>query len=361
MLGLDLPHSMDISSSHSTMSHLGTGEGATTTAIMENADSVVSSDGGSDSSESSSSYYYFENSDDDSDSSEESSLDSFQAKILEHRISTELSGGRKFISHLVGKSLLRSHGSDQQLSVAIQIATAKANHAVELPRRFSDPCQLGQMDHAVQTHSAQALRNHQDHDPAAPRPSDHLKDLLAQHYQISSFPSLSDDELKHFYIPYTDDMVQAYTMEYTSAIRSSDITAIRNYFRSENPSLAPRRILCCNNFGESSVHMACRRGATDILRFMLTHSKSHHHSHKSLLQVRCDMGRTPLHDACWTSQPQFDCIELIIHTCPELLYIRDKRGFLALDYVPRDLWGPWVEFLTSQVERLVPRQWMRSP
>lgn len=49
---------------------------------------------------------------------------------------------------------------------------------------------------------------------------------------------------------------------------------------------------CSNAFGESIIHIVCRRGNDKMLRFLLNEGKV-------TVLVQDDLGRTPLHDAAW--------------------------------------------------------------
>lgn len=49
---------------------------------------------------------------------------------------------------------------------------------------------------------------------------------------------------------------------------------------------------CANKFGESIIHIICRRSRDDILEFLVSEVDVS-------LRLRDDLGRTPLHDAAW--------------------------------------------------------------
>jgi hypothetical protein len=94
----------------------------------------------------------------------------------------------------------------------------------------------------------------------------------------------------------------------------------------------------CNAYGESIVHIVCRRRNLTSLEFLTQHADVS-------VRVRDDMGRTCLHDAAWTDKPNFELIEKLLTIAPDFLVTRDKRGHLALDYVPRARWAEWCRFL----------------
>lgn len=99
----------------------------------------------------------------------------------------------------------------------------------------------------------------------------------------------------------------------------------------------------CNAFSESLVHIVCRRGRTDLLELFVEAGCS--------LQCADDYGRTPLHDACWTAEPSFPTVELLLQQDVRLLYIQDARGSLPLSYVHKDHWPAWIDYLKSIKER----------
>ena len=132
----------------------------------------------------------------------------------------------------------------------------------------------------------------------------------------------------------------SYGVSLTKAIRSSEIPMVRSLLSS---GLHPN---ACNQFGESIVHAACRRGDYDMLTALLESQSS--------VQVTDDFGRTPLHDACWTSSPNFDSIRLLLDQDPWLLCIMDCRGSTPLGYVRKAHWGIWIGFLGAIADKYWP-------
>mmetsp|Transcript_15144 Transcript_15144/g.22314 ORF Transcript_15144/g.22314 Transcript_15144/m.22314 type:complete len:521 (-) Transcript_15144:180-1742(-) len=119
--------------------------------------------------------------------------------------------------------------------------------------------------------------------------------------------------------------------------------------RQSNPELLEKLLKCglspnpCNAFGESVVHMVCRRGDFKLLKVLKDAGCS--------LQVTDDFGRTPLHDACWTAEPNFETVDMILDTDLRLLNVVDCRGSSPLNYVKRDHWGKWIAYFQSKVEQ----------
>lgn len=96
----------------------------------------------------------------------------------------------------------------------------------------------------------------------------------------------------------------------------------------------------CNAFGESLVHMVCRRGDAKALELFLENGAS--------LQIADDYGRTPLHDCCWSANPAFDVADKILNADIRLLHTKDARGYVPLSYVRIEHWAAWIEYLETQ-------------
>jgi Ankyrin repeats (3 copies) len=129
---------------------------------------------------------------------------------------------------------------------------------------------------------------------------------------------------------------ETYDMEVSRAVRSCDLDRMRQLLK-EGKSFD-----ACNKFGESLVHMACRLGDVRVVKFLIEEATVR-------LDVRDDFGRTVLHDACWTGQPHFDVMDVLIQAVPpEFWVLEDKRGHVPFDYVRRVHWGPWLRYLRSR-------------
>jgi hypothetical protein len=149
-------------------------------------------------------------------------------------------------------------------------------------------------------------------------------------------------DLDGFFLPITDANIAGYDMQKVTAIRTEDIVALRQMLKEG------QTMQVCNQFGESVLHSACRRGSTPVVQFLVREA------HVSV-RLADDYGRTPLHDACWTNKPNFDLIKILLAACPDLLLIADKRGFTPLQYVRKDLWSEWCPFLESHAHLILPR------
>ena len=64
----------------------------------------------------------------------------------------------------------------------------------------------------------------------------------------------------------------------------------------------------CNEFDDLIVHAAYHHVDSPMIVTLLEAESS--------VLITDDFGRTPLHDACWTSTPSFDTIRLLLDRYP---------------------------------------------
>jgi Ankyrin repeats (3 copies) len=136
--------------------------------------------------------------------------------------------------------------------------------------------------------------------------------------------------------------IDAYCIDTIKAVRSGNVNQLRALHASGVS------FDCCNQFGESLISMVCRKGNTEMVRFLVQEAKV------SLLLCD-DFGRTVLHDACWTVNPAFDVMELLLQEVPELLFVKDVRGHTPLHYVRKCHWEEWTSFLRDKKDLLRPK------
>ena len=160
-------------------------------------------------------------------------------------------------------------------------------------------------------------------------PQGYLDAFLEKRSMKSSFYETADDS----FLAITAEHLQDYPLV-SSAARNEDLEQLRKIHKAQTC------LQSCNEYGESIVHIVCRRGSSRLLAFLIEEANIS-------LRVRDDVGRTPLHDAAWTETPNFELIRMILSNCPDFLFAKDKRGHSALAYVPRKLWGEWRIFLDS--------------
>jgi Ankyrin repeats (3 copies) len=166
-------------------------------------------------------------------------------------------------------------------------------------------------------------------------PDDFLRQLLHALYGFEPKIKKAID-LGSFFPMITDEQIAAYDILVVSATRENDVERLKSLYTDKNMSVA-----CCNRFGESLLHMACRRGFHEIVDFLLNDAKIS-------TRIRDDCGRTPLHDVCWNPQPQLEMAESLIRLDPTLLLISDKRGHTPFQYARPQDWPKWRKFLLDQ-------------
>lgn len=172
-------------------------------------------------------------------------------------------------------------------------------------------------------------------------PQDLLHSLLTSHGIKPT--NVSYKSLDGFFADPTEAEISSYRSDVLDAVRSRDIVALRCFYEQGRP------LKCSNQFGESLLHLACRRGFLDVVRFLVEDAHVP-------LRVRDDYGRTPLHDALWTTEPHPELVDYIITNCPDLLYIKDRRENTPFSFVRKNDYGVWVEFLVNlPITKLEPK------
>lgn len=150
---------------------------------------------------------------------------------------------------------------------------------------------------------------------------------------------LSDDD----FTPPTPEQIEAYSIDALSAVRTSNVHSLRQLHS------AGHSLECCNRFGESLLHVACRRSSAEIVSFLLNEAKVSP-------RIRDDYGRTPLHDACWRGNPEYEIVELLLSVEPRLAFVKDVRGHMPFQYARREHWSGWRNFIDQKRELiLLPR------
>jgi Ankyrin repeat len=142
-----------------------------------------------------------------------------------------------------------------------------------------------------------------------------------------------------YFTPITEDYLQGYTKEMVQAVRADDVTTLRRIDKRSSQSL-----LCGSKFGDSILHLACRRGSVNVLEYLIVELGVSP-------KVVCDLGRTLFHDALWTAQPNTRILSLLLKTCPELLFVTDHRGATPLSYAPKQHWSSLCRFLAQHIKQ----------
>jgi hypothetical protein len=153
----------------------------------------------------------------------------------------------------------------------------------------------------------------------------------------------SCQKLVNFFVEPQQSEIDAYGFDLLNAVRSEDLEALEK-FRQEG-----RPLKCSNQFGESLLHLACRKSFAKVVRFLI-------HNANVPMNVKDDFGRNPAHDACWTISPNWELMDLIVDECPDLFFIEDVRGHTALDYIRMEHWPAWINYIRDKGDRLTPKR-----
>lgn len=182
-------------------------------------------------------------------------------------------------------------------------------------------------------------------------PDEYLQDLLKTMLgftptprptlEISSIPVLNKITKKDepYILPITEEELINYDIDVVSAVRDKDLDTLRS-LHERGKSLS-----CCNRYGESLLHMACRRGFTAIFEYLAGTANV-------AIRITDDCGRTPLHDTLWHKDCQYDIMNWLVCNDPSLLLLCDKRGHTPFAYARREHWDVWKQFLWDRREHI---------
>lgn len=188
-------------------------------------------------------------------------------------------------------------------------------------------------------HKKQLVLPEDEDKPQELSPVEFLRSLLHGPNSADSYKVNSLDRI--FFTKPSEEEMEAYDLEVVSAIRSKDVARLRK-LHDEG-----RSFNACNRFGESLLHMACRRGDLGVVTFLVEEVGVR-------LDVRDDYGRTALHDACWTATPNCDVMDVLIQVFPsETLLAEDVRGHTPFDYARKEHWEEWIDFLRERKEEIL--------
>ena len=139
------------------------------------------------------------------------------------------------------------------------------------------------------------------------------------------------------------EAIENYTMEKVQAVRFNDISTLQRLL-DEGESLD-----ACNRNGETLLHLACRRGNVETVKFLV-------HEAQCDPDAMDDMGRSVLHDICWRPSPDIDMMDTLLQLAsPDLLLAEDVRGHTCFDYCRKEHWGKWTAFLLQSSSSLARR------
>jgi Ankyrin repeats (3 copies) len=137
--------------------------------------------------------------------------------------------------------------------------------------------------------------------------------------------------------------IDAYDLDAVRGVREGNVDKLRSMLK------VGKTMNAANRFGESLIAMACRRGHIQVVRFLLWEAHVR-------LDIHDDYGRTPLHDACWTSMPNTEIMDELLQVCsPEMLLAEDVRGHTPFQYARKEHWEEWETFLKIRSNGILDR------
>jgi hypothetical protein len=287
------------------------------------------------------SYTETDSSDDyfDSSGSEHDLAQSFAASLANVPSTSQVDGDGLFLSLEMVK-LLRMSSSEGNLASMIPQCLLDS-----MTPSTSEPEHESNETHRVSKHSSIvfAIQERNEKPKSTTKvqtsPKEIITNILKSKGRDVQF--ISCDNVPNNY--FVKGTTSSYSTQLMAAVRAGDIDTVRYLHDIKHYNLQ-----CANKFQESIVHTVARHGYTDLLMYL--------HSEAGVsLRVCCDGGRNPLHDACWTGIPNFEVINLIMSDSPDLLYIMDKRNNSPLDYIPKNAYGAWNEWLYNNAHILAPR------
>lgn len=150
------------------------------------------------------------------------------------------------------------------------------------------------------------------------------------------------------FLPPTAAMLDAYNTEIVAEVRQNNLERAKRLYADGR---FPHGCNACNRFGESILHIACRRGHLEMVKFLVGEVGL------SISSIRDDYHRTPLHDAFWTSTANPEVVDYLLQQphVIELLLCKDKRGFSPLDYSRGEDRSKWLKFLSERKGILRPQ------
>lgn len=172
------------------------------------------------------------------------------------------------------------------------------------------------------------------------KPDMYLRQLLASRNRSLCMRSHSELPDIHRRAP-SDKQITSYDNNMLRALQHSDLLAVMALYNNGYHMNA------CNKFRESTLHFAARKCTPRVVKFMLDIVGSE--------WILDDIGRTPLHDACWRSPANFSVVMLLMDCDINMLFTVDSRGHSPLDYAHREDWSKWCAFLHVVVDKYWPQ------
>lgn len=173
-------------------------------------------------------------------------------------------------------------------------------------------------------------------------PDEFLVELVAAMYHGVQLKVRLSLELEDFFPPISEEQMARYHTQVVNMARANDVAGLKLFHAQHGRDALD----CFNRFGEGLLNISCRRGFTDMVKFLFSPAVALD------VRVRDDYGRTPLHDACWNPEPQLDICTWIMEKDPSLFLVADKRGFTPFQYARKSDWSIWRQFLVDNLDHL---------
>jgi hypothetical protein len=135
----------------------------------------------------------------------------------------------------------------------------------------------------------------------------------------------------------------AWNKEVLAAVRSGNVPELRALYQQGY------NLKCTNRFGESLLHLACRKSLVNVVKYLIEEVQMPANIHD-------DMGRTPLHDAFWTPEPNPELIDVMAMHAPTMFWVQDQRGHCPMQYsrvAHYETWNAYLEKRKVQVHLLI--------
>jgi Ankyrin repeats (3 copies) len=156
-----------------------------------------------------------------------------------------------------------------------------------------------------------------------------------------TYPAL---QLPNVFSQYTQEQKKAYDKDAVAAVNSANMEQLRAWHKQGRPLKA------ANPFGESLLHIACRRGCLEVTKFLVLEAGVS-------VWARDEQGVIPMHLACRTNKPNYYLVDFLLEQDSDMLYVSDKRGSTPLDYTPKDTWPAWNKYFAEKdIKTLQPKR-----
>ncbi|KAJ1455790.1 hypothetical protein M885DRAFT_519004 [Pelagophyceae sp. CCMP2097] len=149
---------------------------------------------------------------------------------------------------------------------------------------------------------------------------------------LGALPEALASEPRGQFVAPTPEQIAQYTIPLLALIpRTTDPAS----------DLLPEQLTARNKFGVTLLHKACRFPNWILARHLAE-------AHPDLAQARDDLGRVPLHDACWNEKVDFGVVDMLIAADISALCAPDNRGHTPLCFAPEAAWPSWRAYLLGK-------------